>query len=153
MAKFNRKLCERCRCVFCPDDEAQEYCVRCLIEFKHRDIKDKYEQMRCDLFGSDIENRICVVCEMEFKSGTNRMRKTCSDLCFSRIKSSCEKLKKSDYHEDVIKKNNEKWLNNERKEKKKGLSPDILNKKFEYKRVFDEKGWNHYLKGRKWDRI
>lgn len=28
-----------------------------------------------------------------------------------------------------------------------------LIRRSEYKRVFDDKGWNHYLKGKKWDRI
>lgn len=41
------------------------------------------------------------------------------------------------------------------KEKKKPapISYEELNRREEYKRVFDEKGWSHYCKGRKWDRI
>lgn len=39
------------------------------------------------------------------------------------------------------------------KPKPKSLSYTELNRRAEYKRVFDEKGWSHYCKGRKWDRI
>lgn len=37
--------------------------------------------------------------------------------------------------------------------KRKKVSYDELNRRSEYKRVFDDKGWDHYLKGRRWDRI
>lgn len=33
------------------------------------------------------------------------------------------------------------------------LPLEVLNRMAEYKRVFDDSGWGHYLKGRKWDRI
>lgn len=39
------------------------------------------------------------------------------------------------------------------KKKPKGLPLEVLDRMAEYKRVFDDSGWDHYLKGRKWDRI
>ena len=37
--------------------------------------------------------------------------------------------------------------------KRKLVSYDELNRRSEYKRLFDESGWDHYLKGRKWNRV
>jgi len=41
----------------------------------------------------------------------------------------------------------------EKKPRKKGLPLEEVIRRQEYKRVMDEDGWNHYCKGRKWDRI
>lgn len=53
---------------------------------------------------------------------------------------------------DRIKAANEKWLL-PKPEKKKCKSLEHLNKEAEHKRLFDDKGWSHYLKGREWNRV
>lgn len=47
---------------------------------------------------------------------------------------------------------NKRWLE-DKPTRGKGLPAQVLNKIAEKKRVWDDKGWEHYLKGRKWDRI
>lgn len=39
------------------------------------------------------------------------------------------------------------------KKRGNGISLQELDRRAEYKRVMDDKGWDHYLRGNKWDKI
>lgn len=155
MAKFNRKICENCRVVFSSEIEEQNKCYRCLTELKERKLKDQYELMRKEYFGTDIIRIQCPVCLNFFNKSRYKNKITCSTIChqnYMKENSNLTKIKSSK-KENEIKKANEKWLNNENKKSGRKIPLKVLDKIHERKRIWDDKGWSHYLKGRKWDRI
>jgi hypothetical protein len=84
-------------------------------------------------------NAICSSCGLTFRRVNERKMQVVCDTC---------KRQKQ-----IILRKKDKPI--EWKEKNKGVpvSYEELNRRAEYKRVFDESGWTHYCKGRKWDRI
>jgi hypothetical protein len=141
--KWNRTLCEKCRVVFVPDRKDQTHCFRCLVEVQERKIRDEQYKNR--------KPQICVVCDEEFYD--SNLKKTCSEGC-SRVAAARPRRSSSKKKgEEAIVEANEKWVSRKESPKRKGKSLDYLNKVMEHNRVWDDKGWNHYLKGRKWDNI
>lgn len=151
MARYNRKICNKCRVTFVAEIPEQNECFRCLVEKKERKIKDKHQEMRREIFGTNIITTNCEFCNKEFKTAKCRKEKACSEFC--RNSMSSNRNTKDIEKDDPIKKANEKWLLPKKNKKNPGFSYEKLNKRSEYKRVFDDKGWDHYLKGKKWDTI
>lgn len=145
MAPMRRALCEKCRVCFVPEIPEQDHCYRCLEEKKvnwDRQHLPNAKFKRCkhckEIFGIISKNT-----------------KYCSTACRHAAAANRNEKKNIDYTYSVqqqkIAKANARWA--EDKPKRKGASLHVLNRKAEYKRVFDDRGWDHYNKGRKWDRI
>lgn len=139
---LKRTRCEKCKVTFVRETPEQTHCYRCLIE--------EVEVKRQTEYSKDHTKRTafrkCANCHKEFYSATKRTY--CSDSCRQATYYANKKMKATPKDHS---KSNEKWL--EDKPKRKGKSLDQLNKESEYKRVFDDKGWDHYLKGRNWNNI
>lgn len=142
MSKYGRKLCKKCKIIFCPVYQEEE-CHSCITD------KLKIELLNKARIGKKC---ICSNCGKEFFSGDNQYRKYCSYSCRSHSDVGLPKKNTMVTEKEKIRIQNEKWLNKENK-RRKGKSLEQLNKEYEYKRVFDDEGWNHYLKGRKYDKI
>ena len=142
MAKFNREICKECRAVFVKENESQQHCsFMC-------DVRSKGPSFRgC---GIRYEKYICQACQRVFNSST--INKCCSDFCRGQLKRSPRKTE-----EEKAEVQNRLWLENnsptKRLEKCKRHSYEQLNKIEEYKRVYSKCAWDHYEKGRKWDKI
>jgi hypothetical protein len=152
MSKFNRRLCHSCRVVFTPDIEEQRRCYKCLLNEKEMKVKKNYIDMLKNA-NLTIYKRMCHSCLGEFESRTRR--KTCSDDCLHQLSQSTRSEKRSKTGKKAltqIEKANQRWLKGE-KTKRPSAPLDVLIKQSEYKRVMDDDGWKHFLKGRKWDRI
>lgn len=156
MVLNNRRTCKNCRVTFVIDFEAQDRCYRCLTEAKQRKTYDEY----CRVCHATAIEKECAFCGTKFKvtGKVHDDKKTCSDLCKARLiqemKLSKDSKGKILTPEEKIALSNEKWLKNEAKPiigKRKSF--DVLDQEAEYRRVFDERGWKHYVKGRKWDNI
>lgn len=144
----NRATCNKCRVCFVKEYQNQPMCYRCLTEAVQRKKRDQYVRSRC-LKGKE---RICECCGKKFFESRNR--KTCSSGCrYKLVADKKRKIEESLVESKKIQDANEKWLIGDTKKKKKGKTLEQLDKEAEYKRVFDDKGWNHYLKGRKYDKI
>ena len=83
-------------------------------------------------------NKICSTCNESFYTPNNL------DKC-----PFCSTKKYS----DLTKTRNTTGCKKEKKKQSRKLSYEELIRRQEYKRVFDDEGWDHYLKGRKWDKI
>lgn len=142
---MSRALCEKCRVCFVPEIPEQVQCYRCLEE-------KKVNWDRQHLPSAQFKR--CRHCKEVF-GVLSKSTKYCSDACRSNARYARQDKKKSNapYEKrlDAIAKANTRWL--EDKPKKNPLSPNELNRRAEYKRVFDDKGWDHFNKGRRWDRI
>jgi|SRR5271170_7501882 len=85
----------------------------------------------------------CELCGKDYKKTTSSQR--CLQ-CLKATRRACQ-IADNDYHKKK-RENNPKPKSNKKKK-----SPAELTKIFEYKRVFNDRDWSHYLKGRRWDRI
>lgn len=156
MAKWGRLICANCNVVFVPDLKKQKECFRCLTEHREKKVRDEYEMMRKRHFGTPIITCVCAECGKNFKKHKDLSKLTCSPVCqFKRQSRTMTKntKEKKISQEQKIKLANEKWLKDEKPEPGRKMPLEVLNRIEEKKRVFDEKGWDHYLKGRKWDKI
>lgn len=138
-----------------PDAPRKERnCPKCQNKFTIKKLYQIYCSETCEVYGNkiskDLEDKkytgICSQCHKTLRKrriGTPYTLQLCEE---------CKKEKKRlDYVEYSVQRN---LKNNEGGEKsKKGLSFEELNRRAEYRRVMDEKGWDHFLKGRKWDKI
>lgn len=151
-----------------PDEpgETRRFCKSCAKDNQKfiysMMIKKKIRCGRCDL---EIPNpkryqTLCEKCEESLKwlKDFNLIRKC--NKCNKEFRKTSEKSNeqicldcKREYSRNVHKKTDFIKSFLERKPKKPGLSFDELNRREEFKRAFDDKGWEHYLKGRKWDKI
>lgn len=149
---MKRKICDNCRVIFIPEFAEQNTCYKCLLEKKERKIKDEYLEMRKQLFGANITERECIVCSKKYKNDNRKPRKTCSATCETSIRMARCGKQKIKQKKTSIEKSNERWLNNEKSDYHP-LPLDVQNEMLERKRIWDDKGWEHYLKGRKWNRM
>lgn len=145
MVKFNRRICEDCRVVFAPDIDEQIHCYKCLLRKKDEKIMEQYNKM-CSNRRLRMHKLICINCNTKFKH--RQKRRFCSEECCRELSTKSSPCKRKNKIEEA----NKKWLEGDKK-KKKSLPLDVLIKQSEYKRVMDDRGWSHYLKGRKWDKI
>jgi len=142
MSKYGRKICKSCKIIFCPVYQEDE-CFLCISD------KEKKQVLNEKKIGREC---ICTHCNRNFFTGSYQCKKYCSESCRSHSPRGIPKKYKKLTEEEKIKIQNEKWMNDENK-KRKGKSLEQLNKEAEYRRVFDDDGWDHYLKGRKYDKI
>lgn len=122
-------LCSGCHNQFKPVKHYQLYCSDKCEDSKKEMLQDKRD--------SYFEKE-CVKCGDKFRRTDERSLQT---VCYG-----CKKK----YNREAMRKR-EKPI--KEPEKRKLVSYDELNRRSEYKRLFDESGWDHYLKGRKWNRI
>lgn len=139
-------LCNRCKNIDAFVDKKTHYCTKCrksfipskLYQLTCSDDCEKEQQDNFVIKDKELFHGTCINCKKKFRK-TRVREKTCYDCIKSRQKSNYKK------------KNPEQvWLN---KKKKKGTPLHILIQKMEYKRVMDDEGWDHYLKGKKYDKI
>lgn len=123
MGKF-RAICKGCYRVFGLEKSDDEYCYTC--------DQNRKDQASC------IPNMICKHCCERFYSPNHK------EICH--YCSACDYSKATRKQKTFV-------PNLEKKKKGKGLPLQELIRRQEYKRVMDDSGWDHYLKGRKWDRI
>jgi hypothetical protein len=138
--RFGHTICQHCKKTYVKG----EYYPCCCWECHHLEHEENGSN------GKLIRN-ICQRCGREFK---NFNKKTfCSEMC----KGTSVLKRQSD--EEKAKTDNALWLENKhsaarlRKSNKNRLSYDTLNRIAERKRVMDESGWDHFNRGRKWNRI
>jgi len=118
-------LCKTCRRKFGKQNPEDEHCVPC------QDIIN--DQAKC------TPNRKCKYCEIKFYSPNKRV--VCSHCKLVPYEKG---RPPKDYTEQNLK---------EKKKHTPKFTYAQLSQMMEHKRVWDDKGWKHYLKGRKWDRI
>jgi len=79
----------------------------------------------------------CKICHHDYYSPNHVVRCPC-----------CSVTKYND-----ISRPEKKYDHTKTKVKRKGIPLEVLIRRMEYKRVMDDAGWDHYLAGRKWDKI
>jgi rRNA maturation endonuclease Nob1 len=99
---------------------------------------------------------MCHDCSSEWKAQETAKPNIICELCMKRFYSpnlitKCPSCAQKPYAD--LDKKEKKYDNSKPTKKRKGVSYEELNRRAEYKRVMDDHGWDHYLKGRKWDRI
>lgn len=133
LKKSKQFFCSGCGNHFIPSKPYQLRCSeKCnqLVEEKIRQVDDK--QM----------NRTCLDCGISIrKTGIQGNLSYCHGCKIER-----QRISIANYQNKLPKKEQES-------KKRKKVSYDELVRRQEYKRVMDDHGWDHYLKGRKWDRI
>lgn len=148
MSNIHRKkraFCEKCRVCFVRETEQQTHCCRCLVEMRETQIRNQLI-LNTSVNPKSREKK-CVACGKIFYH-YNKRKKTCSPFCASKRTGN-----KKTESKNPIEEKNKQWLTKEEPKKRKGKSLSQLNKESEYKRVFSDKGWDHYLKGRRYDKI
>lgn len=104
------------------------------------------------------EGGYCSECATNIKLQANSEPNVCCVRCDKRFYSPnsvrvCPFCSVKGYSRTVIK---PKTYDNEKvveKKKRKAIPLDELIRRSEYKRVMDDSGWDHYLRGRKWDKV
>lgn len=126
-------------------------CPKCTKEFKPTknyqifcsEECENYHDTFLENFNSEKLKGYCPGCGREVRLTNYHSSSQCHTCRYSKIR---KKVKEEQIQLSLKK-------NEEGKKRKKGLSLTELNRRAEYKRVFDEDGWDHYLKGRRWDKI
>jgi hypothetical protein len=118
-------ICEKCHRVFANDSSSGTICSPCVDAVRR--------QQDC------IANATCSICNERFYTPNNISR--CPFCTHKRYSFASRDPKKYD-----PKKEYKKPVRNK-------VSLDELIRRQEWKRVMDEDGWDHYLRGRKWDKI
>lgn len=130
------------KCIACGKDYERKdpYQLTCS---KNCDEKDKEEIQE---ISDKLLWKECIKCNKLFRKKQESSRQRSCDSCTHEIKILEYKILSDKSKKSEI----EKWIN---KKKRKGISLQELIRRMEWKRVFGEDEWNHYLSGRKWDRI
>jgi protein-arginine kinase activator protein McsA len=125
-------------------------CPRCdktFLQVKHYQIfcSDACENYFDNLtlcIADQFYNSKCIQCNGDVRRTAGQHR-----LC-----EACRRTNRKKYEIEYYEKKKADSLINP-KVRKKGPPLSELNRRAEYKRVFDDAGWRHYLKGRMWDKI
>ena len=126
------------------------FCVHCGKEYKRsspyqitcsESCSKKDEEKIVKMNAKQLDKN-CVQCGLKFRKTTES---SCAVLCGACRRTNFLRCAESRQESPI-----EKWVN---KKRKKGIPLEILIKRMEWKRVFGEHEWDHYLKGRKWDKI
>jgi hypothetical protein len=128
--------CANCGYIFSISKPYQMFCS----EECEKPIEKKMEDHRTKTL--DI---LCECCGLMFRRAQESMRSKCCDTC-----------KHQKMIIDVQKKSKKQRLESFVKDKKprgNRISLDEMIRRQEYKRVMDDEGWDHFLKGRRWDKI
>lgn len=121
--------CNECNNRFKPSNPYQLYCSEKCENVKKQLLKEKNES---------LFNRTCEQCGCGFRCVRENGKQKICDVC--RRNNSRESLAK------IPKKEVEKKPRHK-------VSYDELIRRSEYKRVYGKGAWDHYTKGRKWDKI
>jgi hypothetical protein len=130
------------------EKRTQFSCPQCSQNFKPSKLyqiccSEKCEKIKNDIMHSIQEKQLnthCADCGLKVrKQGNSGPRFNLCRSCY--------------LHKMKIKRKNISEKVEKPKHKKQKIDYDSLIKQSEYKRVMSDKGWSHYLKGRKWDRI
>ncbi len=150
MVIHNRATCVWCKVTFVKENETQTHCCRCQDDLKYKSISSELNKEN-----GPYENRFCEYCGNYFRVQSAVPQKACSVACRNNLRSL--KTAKEEQHKDIkqrqVKNANARWLAGKERNRGKRLSLSVLNKIEEKKRVFNDDGWVHYIKGRQWDRI
>lgn len=140
--KFNRSICKKCRRIFVNQNN-NYLCNTCLENNK---IDEYWEKV----YKSNPKN-----CE---KCGKLYYKPYKKNLCIN-----CKEIGNADTSKSKLKENkylklNKNWIEEKDlptmgKKYGKRISLERLIKNQEFKRVYGKKAWDHYEKGRKWDKI
>lgn len=141
MSRWNRCICENCRVVFVKEKEDQKFCSY-LCEKRHEGE---------GIPGQSLAKYECQNCGRIFNN--YNPRRWCSDFCRKQMN---KPGKVSEDHKSKVQ--NRLWIENRQihhqvQKNKHRLSYEEMERRAEIKRVFGKGAWDHYEKGRKWDRI
>jgi len=140
MSKFHA-ICPNCKRVFAKETKDQVYCGYLCEQY--------FQGKTCP--GTSYKQKYCKVCGRGFLKSD--FYKYCSNACKTEQNKGSTRLR----HEEKIKKANERWLNRTEEDhplknvKRKSFKKKIA--EMEYQRLYAKDAWDHYIKGRKWDRI
>lgn len=141
MSTKSRSICPVCHRVFVKETYGQKYCYGCTKN-------EEYRQFSLSCPHGKIKT--CPSCGKEFK--TIDKKKYCSDVCSTFVKRGRPPSKEN--KKTSIEEANDKWVKRVPKDNKGNrVCFEELIRRDEYKRVFGKNSWNHYLKGRKWNKI
>lgn len=130
--KRNSFICSGCEKEFTP---TQLYQLRC-SEKCNKEIEDKINAVE-----NKQLNRNCEGCGKSIRKASHLGSKR--QFCHE-----CQVLKRR-----AMAKEKAKTIPKKESNPRKKISYEELNRRLEYKRVMDDAGWDHYLRGRRWDRI
>jgi len=129
MVNHNRAICPECHRVFAKEKEDQKYCSQCQETFDFQKLNKP--------------NQKCIECNTEFYTPNKSDNFKCPFCTIKRYSKRTRKPK--DYSESNLKE--------KKKPNSKFIPYEERIRRQEWRRVWDDKGWSHYLKGRKWDKI
>jgi hypothetical protein len=128
----------------------QGICSSCFTMFK---IKKPYQLFCSDdceqFYGQKADQKLiahCDTCKKEYKRTQNRSGFNLCNDCLRSYRERTKANQKEEYRKESLK-------NYQNQKKRKSVPLHVLIKRSEHKRVWQDSGWTHYLKGRKWDRI
>lgn len=127
-----KKLKQPYHCMICEKSFEQKK----LYQITCSDFCEKIYIDNAKAYEDKIYNHKCDKCGHVFRKVTARLRGDSCPIC----------RKKTNNLSNQI----HIWVS---KKIKKGIPLEELIRRQEWKRVFDDAGWDHYLKGRKWDKI
>ena len=141
MAKFNRHICENCHAVFVKEKEEQRFCSYL--------CESRFNGDYC--LGEPLKSWKCAACDRIFNLPYERS--WCGERCRAALKSN-----QPVSTEARCASQNRLWLEDnqiqhQHKKNKRRISYEELERRSEYNRVYGKGAWDHYEKGRKWDRI
>jgi hypothetical protein len=126
---------------WCPKCDKQFVITKLYQIFCSDDCENHYNNVVVEL-DNKRSNSQCEICQCSIRL-TAAQHRRCEGCKYTQRKKFVEK--------EFIQRNLKR--NESGEKRKKGLSLVELDRRAEYKRVFDDAGWDHYLKGRKWDKI
>lgn len=125
----NKRYCYECTKEYSITENYQMTCLECKDKFKQRQQKIQEDQL----------NQICCCCDKPFRRKTFQSSQT---QCYA-----CDKEKEKRQEIKNQQKNNIASMKENRR-RGSGISLEELIRREEWKRVFDEKHANNYIRGR-----
>jgi len=135
ITKKEQFMCYTCWRYYKPEKHYQMYCS---------DECESSGEEKMNRLREELLNSFCYKCGLPVRKKHE-----------NRSMSVCEACKHQNAYLHSQKNREQKRLENAHnsKNKRKDITYSELIRRSEYKRVFKDSGWSHYLKGRKWDRI
>lgn len=128
--------CPRCYRLYKPEKLYQMYCS----EDCENVVETKINQLKEERLNSE-----CVKCGAYVRR--------CSEGKSLSVCQTCKYQYQYLHHKKLRENRVKEQEENPQASKRKKLSYEELIRREEYKRVWKDSGWTHYIKGRKWDRI
>jgi hypothetical protein len=139
MVRFGHVKCPECKRIFVFASEYEDCCSLDCLSLKKEMVAP----------GGKIQIKSCIHCSKPFKQRVLYKVSATSRICSEECRVDRARAKK---FEDVIENANRRFLEGKKIGGKK-IPLDVLNRLMERKRVWDDAGWDHYLTGKKWDKI